>query len=202
MFLIAFYSFQSLYSWITNAATYIEYGFSFFSFGGLYILGHYLRRYPNRFTNKSKYSDLMVIVLILCLESLIAYWLTGHPLTVRRIYANVSPLVILHSVYLLLFFSKMNIQSQFINWIAASAFAAFLLHGNPYAYPIFQQCIRWLSEHYNGLEYFVYWLGFLLFIFATAILLDQIQKIVWDKIVVVKVEKYRSYRKLLQKQKI
>ena len=183
LFLISFYSFQCIYSWLTNAATYIEYGFSFFSFGGLYVLGFYIRKFPNYFTSKSKMFDFAVIATIIIFESIIAYCLTGHPRETRVIYANVSPLVILNSVYLILLFSKIEIQNKYINFISASSFAAFLLHANPYAYPFFQQAAKCLYRQYDGLTYLCIMLCFCISIFLTALLIDQIQKRIWKKIV-------------------
>lgn len=46
-------------------------------------------------------------------------------------YSYASPFVILQAVFLFLFFSKINVQSKFINWSAASCLAIFLIHMHP-----------------------------------------------------------------------
>lgn len=194
LFLITFYSFQCIYSWLTNAATFIEYGFSTFSFIGLYVLGSYIKNYPNKFTQKSKLFDFSVIALIVLGETMTAILLTGHPLATRVVYSNISPLVILNSVYLLLLFSKFKMQNKSINFIAASSFAAFLLHGNPYAYPIFQMTVKWLNSNYDGIELSLLLFSLFISVFIIAILIDQIQKIVSKKIILILFDKSNNIK--------
>lgn len=66
-----------------------------------------------------------------------------------------APLVILQSVFLFMFFSRLKFQSKFINWCAASCFAIFLIHMHPtikqigyyafteslYAYPVWKHIL-------------------------------------------------------------
>lgn len=42
-----------------------------------------------------------------------------------------APLVILQAVFLFIWFARLNFQSRFINWCAASCFAIFLIHMHP-----------------------------------------------------------------------
>ena len=46
-------------------------------------------------------------------------------------YDYAAPLVILQAVFLFVFFSKLTIQSNFINWCATSCFAIYLIHMHP-----------------------------------------------------------------------
>ena len=95
-----------------------------------------------------------------------------------------SPLVILAALSLLLCFNGMRFKSKFINWIAASSFAIYLLHTHPnlngtYYKPI----VRTLYEQYSGPTCILAILGFLTVVTITAILIDQLRKLIWKRLI-------------------
>ena len=77
----------------------------------------------------------MVIYLIISIFiALIGFFGTYYKIDGlnTQLLAYSDPIVVMSSVYLLLFFTKINIQSNVINFISASSFAVFLLHLNPW----------------------------------------------------------------------
>lgn len=105
---------------------------------------------------------------------------------IGKIFAYTSPFVILNALLLLLIFvniDKKGFKNSFINKVAMSSFAVFLLHTHP--------CV--FSEYYQKTFIMLYesspWYVFLLLllmsttiIFMAAVLIDQIRILCWNKI--------------------
>ncbi len=188
--LIAFFSFQT-YSWITEAAAFFENGYSTISFMGLYLLARYARLYPNKLTTLSYKTDLLIFCLSIVVITGVAYISTIaaaniHPkflFFAKEMYSYISPIVILMSLYILLFFSKIPFSNKYVNWLGASSFAVFLLHTNPYlCEPYFCKHILYIENQFNGIGFLFVVLVYLVFVFLFAVLLDQIRLYLWKRI--------------------
>ena len=109
----------------------------------------------------------------------------GHGILSGKMYSYVNPLVIMSALMLLLWFNGLEIKSKFINWCAASSFAIFLLHTNPnICEPYYTPMVRKLYSIYNGAECIFSILGFIILVAVLAILIDQIRKLIWNKLVI------------------
>lgn len=184
-FLISFYIFQTLYSWVSNAAVFFESGYSTISFIGLYTLARYTRLYPSKLTSLNKKIDFAIYLGISLFLAIIGYMLTANNINflTDKIFSYVNPLVILSALYLLLLFSKIKIQSPVINWIGASSFAVFLLHTNPnLCLQYFVPSVRFIASEYNGVLFLIILLFFLISIYLLAILIDQLRIILWKRL--------------------
>ena len=121
---------------------------------GLYLLARYVRLYPSPLTKLSRKYDLLVYigcVLLLSIISIVSLILADaiHPQLlsiVDKMFSYVNPIVIIMSLYLLLYFSKIHIKSKIINWLGASSFAVFLLHTNP------NLCKPYFCEHIKNIS--------------------------------------------------
>ena len=159
VFLLCFYIFQTLYGWVIFSADFIMNGYSTFSFIGLYMLGRYVRLYPSKFTTLSSLKSLgiyfsinifLTIISVLLLLFDQAYYLQ------KVVMSYVNPFTILASLYLLLGFVKMQFTSNFINWIAASSFAVYLLHCNRYVFGEYLSICRYMYQEYSGIVYMIF----------------------------------------------
>lgn len=177
--LILFFLFQTIYGW-TNAAKFVELGYSTFSFIGLYLLARYIRKYNS--TSLTAWGGTIYVVTIVI--NAILYYLAVRFRLPVDVYAYVNPLVILGALGLFGFFWRMRISAnKFINWIAKSSFAVFLLHTNPnIGVPIFQVKVIELYNTYSGLGCLVMLLIFLLVVFFISVLLDQPRKWIWKRL--------------------
>lgn len=112
------------------------------------------------------------------------YWLLDRLSLPIDVYAYVNPLVVVGALSLLVTFYRIPLgHSKIINWIASSSFAAFLLHSNPnIAFPIFKKTVTELYQSYFGIECIGMILGFLIIVFACAVILDQPRKWLWKVI--------------------
>ena len=183
--LICFFVFQSIFSWMVNAAVFFESGYSTISFIGLYLLARYFAKYKHKLVQNNRKVYLFIFMLVTIMGAIASYisGRIGIPYLPNLIFRYDSPLVIAASLSLLFYFSKLNIQSKVINWIGASSFAVFLLHTNPnlceqYFVPIVQK----IYQQNNGFLCILSISTFLILIYVVAILLDQIRKIIWYKL--------------------
>lgn len=117
--------------------------------------------------------------------ALFCFWDTmdGASRFTNIMFTYYNPLVIISSLCLLLYFSKLSLQSTFINWVAASCFAVFLLHSNPnIALPYFKPLMQNIYEQYYGFTYLIVITFCLITIFIISVLIDQIRIIVFNRI--------------------
>lgn len=105
----------------------------------------------------------------------------------ERLIAYNSPLVIIASVAIFLYFTKIHIKSGFINMVAISSFAAFLFHSNHF---FVEEVYRpWLKEWFAADTFTIFSikaLVFILVIFCLSIILDKIRIWIW-KLISVKI---------------
>ena len=177
-FLIAFYAFQCYYCWITGIVSYFE-GYSIVFFCGLYLTGRYFNLYPLAFISNKPLKIYLFISILLAVVSFYTLYQWGNAMKLLR-YDN--PLVILSSVSLLVYFCKMKFSSSFVNWLAASSFAVYIVHFHPSVFPLFRQIVESLSGQWNGVVFVFFILIFLLITYFACVLIDQIRIIAWKLI--------------------
>lgn len=196
---------QSVFGWGIDHLK-VSAGYSLFSFILLYLIGQYIRLYPETFATKGKTSLYLGIYLgIALLNALIPYLASTLPLlfpsaprnlgnngTITAItLAYSSPLNIIGAVCLFITFSRLKIQSHLINWVASSVLAVYLIHCNEHLIHHFIAFVRQLSLYPTG-TFLVYLLGFLIVVFIGSILIDQVRKILWGAIFFPLLDKIRS----------
>lgn len=183
IFLVLFYTFQTIYGWLNlYGAHWFEGGFSMVSFMGLYILARYVRLHLN--VHKGKYYFFSCYFVIGFGIGLLAFILAAFDIRIYgRLLTYTNPLVIIESMCLVLFFSKLHIQSKIINYVAASCLAIYLLHANelvlrPY---YFGQIKFWADSQPVSLA-FVYSLMWVILFAIVSIFLDMVRKKIWTVI--------------------
>ena len=183
MILVFFFLFQTIYSWLSDAAVFFEKGYSTISFIGLYMLARYAAKYKSAIFNHRKHIYLLFFVLTI-ISMAVLYYLTAYyhlSFLKSRILRYDQPLVILSALSLVVYFSKLTFRSKTVNWIAASSFAVFLLHTNPnICEPYFVPAIRFLFNNYNGISCILSIFFFLAAIYFAAVGIDQLRKYLWN----------------------
>ena len=181
--LIGFFTFQTVYGWLFPSVSWFKSGYSTISFIFIYLLASYLRKYKT--TSWDRKSLLTIYVLFVILNSAASYALAyfDSRIYIGRLIAYNSPFVIIASVAVFLYFTKIQIKSGFINMVAISSFAAFLFHSN---YFFVEEVYRpWLKGWFNADSFTLFSikaLVFILVIFCLSIILDKIRIKVWKKI--------------------
>lgn len=186
IFLISFYLFQTIYGWLSiNGADWLGGGYSAVSFMGLYILARYVRIYnPFKITqlrSRSCFIAFFSIALLLTLLSSVVTYI-GLPVA-GRLFTYTNPLVIVESVFLLLAFYKLKIQSSIINWISSSCLAVYLVHANElFLRPYYGEIINNWYRNEDASRFFIYTITFILVLFFLSILVDKIRMFIWKMI--------------------
>lgn len=180
--LIGFFSFACTYGWI-GAASFMHDGYSTIFFIGLYLLARYLRIYTPKWSMLSAKTDILIyfsITLFVTGVSFAVPFFTGRHVPLS-FWSYISPTTITGALFLLLAFSKMNIQkNRFINWCGKSCFAVFLMHVSPSTLWHFKDMFVWLHSTLSVCTYWIVTLLLLLLIFFVSIIVDKIRILVWD----------------------
>lgn len=179
--LIGFYIIQSIYGCMF-AANFYENSYGTLSFIGLYLLGRYINIYRPSFSSRKRQYDLAsYFICSIAITILAIGFLRIGKNPDNILYTYINPLVVIESLALLLFFSKLSFKSKIINWIASSAFAVYLLHANPnlinraYAVPI-----RRMYESTSGGVTLFYIGAFIFLVFVCSIIVDQFRKLSYE----------------------
>lgn len=180
--LIGFFLFQTIYAWGYVAVNAFAGGYSTISFIGLYLLARYVKIHQPKWSKMSITKDLFVIVscpLFMAAFSLATAYV-GHPVGGKFYGSYICPLVIVLSLFMVILFSKLHIQSKQINWVAASCFAVYLFHTHiTIFYDFFKPTVVSLYSQYDGILCLIAIGAFLLSVFVVAITLDQPRKWMW-----------------------
>lgn len=183
--LILFYIFHTIYGWAFPEGTiYLERGYSAMSFMGLYLLARYIRLYPLSILNKSNLFDLFIYISITILITLIQFFFKKMDIPYGSYFIFYScPLVIISAVYFMLIFTKIQFKSKFVNWVACSCFAVYLLHSSSFlATPCYDKIILEWFNNLSTIQFLAYVIPFIVFVFITAILLDKVRLVIWKLI--------------------
>ena len=184
--LIAVFAMQSIYGWLNyRESGYME-GCSPISFLILYLIGAYMRRTAPRLSNISKktlFSAYLALITFNWVIAVTAKYLHNEIL-LQIAWQFSSPIIILASVCLLLLFSRINIgYNKTINWIAASSFAAFLIHCFPLFYEkVYSTIVTQIADSFSYPVALPILLLFVLVFYILSILIDQIRLFIYRKI--------------------
>lgn len=175
---LAFYTFQTLFGWIFKNCIEFSQGLTFVSFMGLYLLGAYLKRTDIRCFKWRARANLMVYLGIglLCVGiSMLSNYIGFN----KDIYSYISPLQILQTIYLFLFFKTFAINGKhdkLILFFSSSAFAALLMHSWD-GVQMYADGLHWIDTHLP--IPFVWTMLYICIFFITACCLDKIRLFVW-----------------------
>lgn len=175
-FLISFYVFQCFYSWLANYVNYFA-GYSIVLFCGLYLTARYFRCYPIISLNDNAGKLSICIILLVSTIVMISLKFWGHASHMLR---YDSPLMILQSLCILLFFNKMSFQNKIINWLAASCFAVYIIHFNPFVFSYFINVAKNIDSTFSDISYILMIVIFLVSVFLICVLIDQLRIITWN----------------------
>ena len=90
-------------------------------------------------------------------------------------YAYNSPFVILSSIFFFLIFTTFRFKNHYINYVASSAFAVYLIHKTP---PVWHDIREFLINTTNNADYIsftLFWTCYVLIIFMSCITIDKIK---------------------------
>ena len=180
-FLLAFMGIQFLHGFIIQES-WFDKGMSPLTLMSLYMIGRYMRLYPNRYTTMNKWGDMFVYFTTSSLGVVCTYVSVRHGAEGYRFFSYASPTIIIASVYFFLFFTKISFRNRTINWIAFSAFAVYVLNceGHFWSFYLSTNHSWWMNG--SPQAYVINTLLFDVFVFVVAIMLDKIRIIIWQQV--------------------
>ena len=206
LFLGSYYFFVCVVEWWMSASNELHMGFSVLAFVGLYLFARYIRLHGGCWCNLSAQYYLGIffgVTLLSTLIALVLFWGMGRPLVdgdpwVRRLIMYISPLCIIASLSLLLFFSKLQLgYSRWVNWIAASSFSVYLLHEEYLTRERYVLLVKYIAQHYTVSVLVLLLVAFVLGLYFMTTLVDQLRQVLRKKVfspLVVYLEEYAVRR--------
>lgn len=180
--IIYFFIFQTIYGCL-YATYFFSGGYSPLSFIGLYLLARYTKIYKENFLTRNIY--LYTFFAITIFQAIIAFLQKriGFAFENSLLTSYINPLIIIQSLALLLYFSKVKLKNQIVNWVAASSFAVFLIHTNPnIIFKYFKATIIDIYNNTNGVECLLHILAYLCIVFVIGIIVDKPRIFIWRKL--------------------
>ena len=176
--LITFFLFQSVWG-LLNYAEEFNYGLSVVFFIFMYLLARYMRLYPRKIVDTSKYLWIGVYCLSAVLVAVLLFVKHFYgiiPLTEHMLMSYISPLEVLCSISLFLFFSKLQIKSKIINWVSASCFSVYLIHANTLVAPYYRALAGNVFREGNYLMFVAIVVG----VFICCVAIDQVRRSLYN----------------------
>lgn len=176
--LIGFFLFTFTYCW-SGAAQFMLDGYSTLFFIGLYLLARYIYIYKPRISLLNRNIDICIYfgtVILVTAVSLFCPAISGY------MYFYISPTTVIGALFLLLYFTKLRIQSRVVNWLGISCFAVFLMHVSPSTLWHFKNLFVYL---HSSLDTYAFWLStfvILMIIFMVSVLVDKVRIMLWESI--------------------
>ena len=176
IFILAFYLFSTLFGYLGKAYDFNK-GMSIISLVGLYLIGAYLRRKQDGIFDLSKYVYLGVYLVTGFIMVAIAALILKAGFSITP-YSYLTPLIVLESIALFLFFKKLNIGSiKWINYIAVSSFAVYLIHNDLSIKPLYCAACDYIEAHYT--PSFPYALLFMAGVFIVSVMADKVRLFIY-----------------------
>lgn len=172
VFLILFLLYEVVWGWL-GANNSVDRGYTAFSFIGLYMLARYMRLYYNGVQGRVW---LTIYFATVFLNSAGYYFL---PFEID-VLSYVNPLVIVGSLGLFMWFTTLRMKFNFsINFVAASAFGAYLLHTAPKGMYRYKEMVGDAFNMTSGPLSILAVACVMMLFFAVAVLLDQVRLLMW-----------------------
>lgn len=181
-FLFVFFFFQTIFGFIMSLSWFSN-GYSPISFMGLYVLGRYLHIYPNIFIKQKQHIHILIYIGMIIATTCLAYLFFMMKVYLFKAYSYSSPFVIMGSISLFLFFTKMSFRSIIINWIGTSCFSIYLVH----CFPVFFERVYlyYIKDWYinmNNPSFLIFTSLWITLLFILSVLMDKIRIAIWQKI--------------------
>lgn len=180
-FIVAWFIYTFIFGWLVDYI-HLERGYTCFSFILLYVIARYANKYKPRWSDMSPRCYLLsffifcflTTVLLTVSEKLGHYG--GGDYYFR---AYNSPLVIISAISLLIFFSKLRIQNNIINFFARSAFAVYMIHSSMFLYDKYRGLCTSLFTNYSDVAAIALTILLVVLVYALSVLIDQTRQFSW-----------------------
>ena len=190
--IVGFFAFSSTYGWLGGANRFFVNGYSPLLFIGLYLLSRYVYissknnvtpiRIKKLFILDKKY-DFLIFIGCISINTLGSIIMLYSDMNYLKIIAYTNPITIIAALYLLLFFSKIKIQTnKTINYLARSSFAVYLVHSQVDLRPLFNKGVQHLYTSFDGFSCILLIFLYLILVYAISVVIDIPRVWMWNKL--------------------
>ena len=191
--LLGFFGFSSTYGWLGGANRFFVNGYGPLLFIGLYLLAQYVHHKVNdestpilirKCFSFDKKHDLLAFLVCIIINTLMGLGgLYAGSNIFGTVYAYTSPITIVAALYLLLFFSKLEIKpNKIVNALAAGSFAVYLLHSQVDIRPIFNKAVQYLFNSFDNACCILAIFTFLVLVYVVSVIIDTPRLWMWNKL--------------------
>lgn len=147
-------------------------GYSFIHFALIYMIGRSLNIYKERLFHikNSRY----ISIYLFSTFAILAIYIF---LDMKSVYDYSSPLNLIATCSLFIIFARMTFYCKWINWIASSTFAVYIIHIHPPVFNWLKTLDNYLLEHNPYPTYILLLMGGVIIIFVGSIIYDKVMKI-------------------------
>lgn len=150
-------------------------GMSILSLIGLYLIGAYIKKAEscdgNRILSQKPQTYLILYFALTIIQTVFAFILLRVNFK-QSPFGYLNPIILLESVCLFMFFAKLKMREvKWINYLASSAFAAYLLHCSPSLGSHFTSSFKWIEANISPSLPVA--LIYLVTIYIVAVLIDK-----------------------------
>ncbi len=156
-------------------------------FINIYLTGKYIAQFDINFKLRNRNYYLLAYITISVLTALFILISTTHlpeNQLIRRsnIYMLLCnfPVSVFGAICLFLYFKDLHINNKYINYIAASTFAVYLIHCHPRLICYYMDASNYIYKHFDTLPYILLISLFIIATFCLCVLLDQIRIFAWN----------------------
>lgn len=171
--IVLFYLYQTIWGFLGPNPS-VSHGYTVFSFIGLYLLARYMRLY---YKGERQNKTWLWGYLIAAGLNVVAYYTAPERVVVTS-YCN--PIVVFEALCLMMYFSGLKVKhSPFVNKVAASCFAVYLLHASPAVMGQYMMICKKVYEFGDGIVAILGIAIVMAAFFVAAIAIDQLRLKLW-----------------------
>lgn len=175
----------SIFQFLTNGLFSTSYawdfveGFSAYSFIGIYLAGALLQRLGGEITVSNRRCAWLYVGLTVFVTVLLVREISIEDSNLARALQYNSPWVILMAVIFFIPFTRFRFTSRAVNFLAASAFAVYLIHEHPLLQPMYRSFFHHFWQKYPCWIYPLVQLAVFPAIYLGSVLIDQVRIYSW-----------------------
>ena len=176
--------FVSCYMATTGGDKSMSTGKNLVNFMMLYVVGNQLRFYKDKWIKiRTFYLVLLYLALnvLLFVSSYYTYGTILHKCIKHVSFPYSSPIILLNSILLFIIVGKQNVKSQFINYVAASSFAIYLIHGcRPFLPRLHEYATSWMQgAASSNVQLLAIYICYTVMVVIGCVVIDKVLTPVW-----------------------
>lgn len=184
-YMVAVFGFVSCYMAMTKGDTSMLNGKNLTNFIYFYLVGNQLYYYKDRWMTIKTGTLLLFYIAFSSLIMAVEYYMYGN--VIGKIVKSLSfpyhsPLILVGAVMFFMIIGKQHIKSRFINYVAASSLAIYLIHGSRPYLPILhgEVCGYLQGVTDNNLYLFGSYMVYTLIVITACVVIDKCLTPVWN----------------------